>query len=181
MTDAQLKPCPFCGGEATWAKTNKGWKVECEGRFGSCFMNARTHYQPHKHMAITAWNTRADLSPSVKQLEWFRDLKAHESVTLMKTKFLGFEFEAWGGGAWTDECGNLHKADGKSLEAAQASVQAYCEELILSVLNLTQSDKDKEVERLREALRQLKINAVGEWVPTSVVHAIVDVALEDTQ
>lgn len=62
----ELKPCPFCGGEATWAKANRGWKVECEGRFGSCFMNARTHYQPTKLLALNAWNTRSD---SVEPLE----------------------------------------------------------------------------------------------------------------
>jgi Lar family restriction alleviation protein len=59
MTDT-LKPCPFCGGKATAAKSIKGWKVECEGRMGSCLINARTHYQPQKHLAYTAWNTRSE-------------------------------------------------------------------------------------------------------------------------
>lgn len=53
-----LRPCPFCGGRATHAKTVKGWKVECEGRMGSCTMNARTHYQPTKWNAYDAWNRR---------------------------------------------------------------------------------------------------------------------------
>lgn len=58
----ELIPCPFCGSEATFAKTSKGWKVECIARMGSCHMNARTHYQPQKYLAVNAWNTRADLA-----------------------------------------------------------------------------------------------------------------------
>lgn len=54
-----LKNCPFCGGKATFAKTTKGWKVECEGRWGTCTINARTHYQPTKGQAVDAWNRRA--------------------------------------------------------------------------------------------------------------------------
>jgi hypothetical protein len=57
----ELKPCPFCGGKAHVAKTLRGWKVECQGRMGSCYMNARTHYQPHKFLAVTAWNTRTEI------------------------------------------------------------------------------------------------------------------------
>jgi hypothetical protein len=59
MNVSKLLPCPFCGGEATHAKSVRGWKVECEGRMGSCFMNMRTHYQTEKHLAYNAWNTRA--------------------------------------------------------------------------------------------------------------------------
>ena len=80
MTDApKLKPCPFCGGAATWAYGSRGWKVECEGRFGACAINARTHYQPAKHLAVAAWNTRADLIDMdvlrrvVEALEWQED------------------------------------------------------------------------------------------------------------
>jgi hypothetical protein len=81
MTD-ELKPCPFCGCKATYAKAARGWKVECEGRMGSCTMNARTHYQPQKFLAIAAWNARADLAaplndPRVKALaEALRDMTA---------------------------------------------------------------------------------------------------------
>lgn len=61
MTAPKLKPCPFCGGEATFAFATRGWKVECAGRFGVCLINARTHYQHTKTQAFIAWNTRADL------------------------------------------------------------------------------------------------------------------------
>lgn len=79
MTDKapDLLPCPFCGGKATHAYTLKGWKVECEGRMESCAINARTHYQPHKFLAVTAWNTRARadlLDEAVKVLEASRVL-----------------------------------------------------------------------------------------------------------
>lgn len=56
-----LKNCPFCGGPATFAKATRGWKVECEGRWGTCTINARTHYQPTKSQAVDAWNRRAYL------------------------------------------------------------------------------------------------------------------------
>jgi hypothetical protein len=59
---SDLKPCPFCGGEATIAKTNRGWKAECIGRFGSCPVNVRTHRQSTKLIAIAAWNIRATLT-----------------------------------------------------------------------------------------------------------------------
>ena len=61
MSNAELKPCPFCGGEAKVYETNMGidfcsswWNVECndceammEG-FGS------------EKIAIRVWNTRAE-------------------------------------------------------------------------------------------------------------------------
>jgi hypothetical protein len=62
------KPCPFCGSEAAIARSNRGWKVECYGRYGSCFINARTHYQPTKYLAENAWNTRAVIPPTNAQL-----------------------------------------------------------------------------------------------------------------
>jgi Lar family restriction alleviation protein len=58
MNAPDLLPCPFCGGKATHALTSKGWVVECEGRMGSCTMNARTHYQQTKYAAYDAWNRR---------------------------------------------------------------------------------------------------------------------------
>jgi len=69
-----LKPCPFCGSDATWKKTRSGWAVQCGQRWGICRMNARTHYQPHKEQAVIAWNTRAQAA----EIERLRDL-SHEA------------------------------------------------------------------------------------------------------
>lgn len=100
MSD-ELKPCPFCGSEATWKRTRRGWAVHCAQRFGACFMNARTHYQNDKNSAIRAWNTRADISASrITALEAQRNelLEALEDVL----DGLGFlsggnhELEGWG-------------------------------------------------------------------------------------
>lgn len=55
-----LKPCPFCGASAEAYMKGGKWAVQCTARMGSCFVNARTHYNPQKTLAITAWNTRAD-------------------------------------------------------------------------------------------------------------------------
>lgn len=65
-----LKNCPFCGGKATFAKTTKGWKVECEGRWGTCTINARTHYQPTKGQAVDARNRRALQAVGPEPVAW---------------------------------------------------------------------------------------------------------------
>ena len=58
-SETELKPCPFCGCDATTVYAKRGWKGECSNRFGTCTVNARTHYQPTKPQAIDAWNRRA--------------------------------------------------------------------------------------------------------------------------
>lgn len=58
----KLKPCPFCGGEATiytvvWGR----YVVGCET--GKCYCNTMTHDLPifiDEQEAIEAWNRRAD-------------------------------------------------------------------------------------------------------------------------
>ncbi len=56
---AELKPCPFCGGEADCSKNvlhnnQYEWAVECIecGAFTDCFAT--------EEEAIEAWNRRAD-------------------------------------------------------------------------------------------------------------------------
>ena len=58
MTD--LKPCPFCGGEAELFKGKLGfWHVKCGGR-PECGVLPLTNSASTEAEAIAAWNTRAD-------------------------------------------------------------------------------------------------------------------------
>lgn len=51
--DAELLPCPFCGGEAyTWGNTACEWRVECK----SCGASSLPHVTPRE--AAAAWNRR---------------------------------------------------------------------------------------------------------------------------
>ena len=48
----ELKPCPFCGGEAEWFINKHAYMVECQ----NCY--ARGSLELTKQDAIEAWNTR---------------------------------------------------------------------------------------------------------------------------
>lgn len=48
MTDKELKPCPFCGGEAKWQSG-----VICCSDCG-----VKTRYTSSRELAINAWNRR---------------------------------------------------------------------------------------------------------------------------
>ena len=61
MTD-ELKPCPFCGGEATCIENGShstAWEIGCYN--GQCAAKPSV-WEPRKEVAITAWNIRADLA-----------------------------------------------------------------------------------------------------------------------
>ena len=59
---SELKPCPFCGGEAETYETFDGWIAACS--FEQSELDGRTHkaqaYGATEAEAITAWNTRAE-------------------------------------------------------------------------------------------------------------------------
>jgi len=61
MTD--LKPCPFCGGEADFASTDTVigtvWTVECVNDAVDCIGSALASTYNRKIEAATAWNIRA--------------------------------------------------------------------------------------------------------------------------
>ena len=52
----ELKPCPFCGGEAHFAVSSDGYAVECDGEL--CVRNAMQEH-PSEEYAALWWNTRA--------------------------------------------------------------------------------------------------------------------------
>ncbi len=63
MMNEELKPCPFCGGEAELIPYSLGmnddlkyWAVTCSNH--DCFVHPETRYY-HKEDAIEAWNFRA--------------------------------------------------------------------------------------------------------------------------
>jgi hypothetical protein len=67
MSD-DLKPCPFCGGEASKipdANHSTGWEVGCYS--GKCDVEPHI-WAVHLETAVTQWNTRAD-ADRIKQLE----------------------------------------------------------------------------------------------------------------
>lgn len=64
---AELKPCPFCGGEASEVEDqghSTAYNVGCFN--GDCTIEPNT-WADTKAEAIAAWNTRADLSRDLEQ------------------------------------------------------------------------------------------------------------------
>lgn len=73
MTE-QLKPCPFCGGNADIVRSDdisghpRWYKVYCK----KC--QNRTWEHPRKKNAVLAWNTRAPAKPDAELVERLLDL-----------------------------------------------------------------------------------------------------------
>ena len=57
---AELKPCPFCGGEAKLIKCGKEWYVECNSHMFTCYPKPWTGYIDTAEYAIEIWNRRAE-------------------------------------------------------------------------------------------------------------------------
>ena len=78
MGDIELKPCPFCGGEAQLVRDRIGlWRVGCK----KC--NCMTTYQfdfgegeeVSQKKAANVWNTRKPMERIVEQLEEMGNIK----------------------------------------------------------------------------------------------------------
>lgn len=60
-----LKPCPFCGGGASFEHLESGrWSIGCADIDGDCMGFQSLQTFPRKADAIAAWNARATPSPS---------------------------------------------------------------------------------------------------------------------
>ncbi len=74
MTVPDLKPCPFCGGEARkWQDPSHSaaWFIGCDDGYSDCF--GSIHWAETEAEAIAAWNRRAALPArwvGVKPLVW---------------------------------------------------------------------------------------------------------------
>lgn len=81
---ADLKPCPFCGGEAeTENRHNRytdWWEVKCTDCNAS--LNERYEYE---FEAVDAWNTRKPMEAVVAELEAFLEggLQCNECAYMM--------------------------------------------------------------------------------------------------
>lgn len=123
MTDApDLKPCPCCGGEAELRNVEM---ASCS--YVKCKVCNLTGSDGSKDRIVAAWNTRADIPPTVKPLVW--DCRSPESW-MAYTSFGSYLVETCheeGFGMWTprddidDEppMGHYDSMD-KACKAAQA-------------------------------------------------------------
>ena len=53
---SELKPCPFCGMEAVFARDIVGWLVVCK----SCGARTGWFRDEYNHMAVAVWNRRVN-------------------------------------------------------------------------------------------------------------------------
>lgn len=81
-----LKPCPFCGGEAYIRNSAGGWYVRCANKkrdylplmyegspyYPACFLaHTKSYGYETKEQAITAWNQRAERTcKNVSDEQW---------------------------------------------------------------------------------------------------------------
>lgn len=113
----ELKPCPFCGGEAGYGSYSGGVFVNCTECLASTDQLSRNCN--NEQDATTAWNTRTAEKPPL--VNW--------------------------------RVGLIARPDG-------------------SVERVTPDERDKEIERLREALRGLKDYCEGSgWERSKVLKA----------
>jgi hypothetical protein len=56
---AELKPCPFCGGEAELREEGDGFFVSCENDRCNVIVETMVRVGRCEHDAIEAWNRRA--------------------------------------------------------------------------------------------------------------------------
>lgn len=70
MSDTELKPCPFCGGEAEEALCD--WKpaIRCK----SCHATVYREYFKHiEHAEVIMWNTRRPMERIVEHLKEYKE------------------------------------------------------------------------------------------------------------
>ena len=65
---ADLKPCPFCGGEAVTENRHNRWTDWWEVKCTDCNASLNERYE-YEFEAVEAWNTRKPMEAVVAELE----------------------------------------------------------------------------------------------------------------
>lgn len=179
MTAPDLKPCPFCGGEARkWQDPSHSaaWFIGCDDGDRDCF--GSIHWAETEAEAIAAWNRRAALPArwvGVKPLVW-------EPSVIGKPWHSAKAPWGWYYAQWDDETQAwfaslemgeveapiiLSPSDVPTIDAAKAAAQADYEARILSALEPDHAREARDAQMraegrvagLREAAEIAGLNA----------------------
>lgn len=183
MTAPDLKPCPFCGGEARkWQDPSHSaaWFIGCDDGDRDCF--GSIHWAETEAEAIAAWNRRAALPArwvGVKPLVW-------EPSVIGKPWHSAKAPWGWYYAQWDDETQAwfaslemgeveapiiLSPSDVPTIDAAKAAAQADYEARILSALEPDHAREARDAQMraegrvagLREAAEMCHDEQVRVW------------------
>jgi uncharacterized Zn finger protein (UPF0148 family) len=119
---AELKPCPFCGGEAKIAEYDTmylhGFVVRCAN--DGCSVAVETYIYPTEAEAAEVWNTRSD--DYRKAADYWRRMFEDAMFDRMGERTCRIEQRIDGWGAATRHCGNC----GADLDYDTRNKQNYC-------------------------------------------------------
>lgn len=82
MSNTELKPCPFCGGEAKIATCDWGYAMKEYWAYCSCGCETKKFYS--KERVIEKWNTRKPMDNIVEELEEAKEKVAKEDYCRTK-------------------------------------------------------------------------------------------------
>ena len=164
MTAPELKPCPFCGGEASISKDHDPdgngafYAVKCRKcRAKSPEIYAVETCNIHFAQVRDAWNRRADLAAvqpaqvRVKPLVWGKWGEAKGGGA----KYSTYEFGnngLWNCVCYPHEAEQYRLARGVTLDAAKAAAQADYAARILAAIEPQPDPRDEVIARLVEAV-----------------------------
>lgn len=133
----ELKPCPFCGGEAEIVDAEEcgpqAYVVTCNG----CMTSSRVIFALMDDVTfdlVSAWNTRADLLPVVKPLVW----EGHPAGLVASNNMGGaYIIDTRGNRPRWLKWPNGHGPDRETVEEMQAAAQADHDARIRSRIDMT--------------------------------------------
>lgn len=90
-----LKPCPFCGGEASFEHLESGrWSVGCNDADGQCMGFQTLQTFARQIDAATAWNTRHDSTREMGFDDWCKRQIAKLSAIMNPYVMQGLDLDA---------------------------------------------------------------------------------------